>query len=672
MIRQFTPRNFRIFTKDGSEFYFKPITFLTGSNSSGKTSLVKAILVVQHYIETLRNRWSINGSFDPAKVNLNLSSMNLKLGSYSSCINKFSEDDMVSFCYEVSSDIAPYYFEVSLSFNKSPKDNGMEGELASIEVKLADEVILQVKRDKNHLKLQSLRCNGQLISFFMAFMKYMAEYNKDRDFEEWEVWEMNHVSTYKTYFTNKAINDRYPSLFKENLTKAFEKIDEYSLMFYFPLLAEFKELGKDESIIKLKELVPSDKLEYTRPYERFHETLDRVIEEYQSSDYESFVEYYLSLENLSLDKFLGRDWPIGYHTRYDLIRDEIYQNMELKFESMPWTSWPVKEFEDIYSILAMASWNDENLSSFVKTNFYYDPVSNSPEFSASHVLYEAYRDFVHLLFSEILMTPQFTNLHYVNDSFTGVQRMYSYANTSSFANVIREYADLRYLLDGKGSAYHRSDYYNKVVKFTSGDFINKWLKEFCDIESLIINSEEDGQGYALSVKHLDGRINALADEGHGITQLVHLLLEIECQVLRKKRSILDHPNQSTINYHSLAVDSPILALEEPEVSLHPALQSKLALVFEDAYTNYGISFIVETHSEYLIRKSQAIISQYDIEGKEFQDNPFKIYYFNPDGTSYEITYSESGRLENSFGPGFFDEAGNSSMEVLKREKKKKK
>ena len=171
---------------------------------------------------------------------------------------------------------------------------------------------------------------------------------------------------------------------------------------------------------------------------------------------------------------------------------------------------------------------------------------------------------------------------------------------------------------------------------------------------------------------MDGRINALADEGHGITQLVHLLLEIECQVLRKKRSILEHPNLSTINYNSLAVDSPILALEEPEVSLHPSLQSKLALAFEDAYTNYGISFIVETHSEYLIRKSQAIISQYDIEGKDFQKNPFKIYYFNPDGTSYEITYGESGRLKNSFGPGFFDEAGNSSMEILKREKKKRK
>lgn len=668
MIRQFTTKNFRIFSKEGSEFRFKPITFLTGSNSSGKTSLVKAILVVQHYIDTLRNRYSINGSFDPARTNLNISSMNLKLGSYSSCVNKFSEDDVISFSYEVSSDLAPYHFEVTLSFKKSLKDNGTEGELTSIEVKLADEIILQMERENNQLKLRRLRCNGYLMHSFIALMKSMAVYYKNSTSEEWEKY---NYGTHETYFKDDAIKNRYPALFKKNLTKALEKCDEYSLMFYFPLLAHFKGLNKSDSIVKLRGLTPSDELEYTRPYDNYNETLERVINSYQSSDYESFIEYYLSLENLSLQEFSGRFRLVGYHTRFDLIRDEICQSMEMKCESIPWTSWSVKEFNDAYTILTMVSWKDNDLPEYVKTNFYYDQDSGGPEFSASHILYDAYRDFVHLLFSEVLMTPIFTNLHYVNDSFTGVQRMYTYANNSSFAKVIREYADLRFLLDGSGNGLYENEYYNKIVKFRSGDFIHKWLKEFCDIESLILNSDEDGQGYILSVKHMNGRTNALADEGHGITQLVHMLLQIECQVLRKKRSILDHPNQFTINYNSLGLDSPILAIEEPEVSLHPSLQSKLALVFEDAYQSFGVTLIIETHSEYLIRKSQAIISQYDTEGKDFKDNPFKIYYFNPDGSSYEISYGESGRLENSFGPGFFDEAGNSSVEVLKREQKSK-
>lgn len=665
MIRQFTPKNFRIFTKDGSEFRFKPITFLTGSNSSGKTSLVKAIMVVRDYIGELRNRYSINGTFNPSEFNLNLSSMNLKLGSYISCVNKYSEDDVITFTYEVTSDLAPYIFEVTLSFGKSPKGaQGVEGELRLIEVKLSDEIILQMKREKNQLKLESIRCNDNLLYCFLAFIRSIYSYTHEDAPKEWAKFKN---LAHQTYLNNVQIRDRFPALFKTDLRKPLEKLDDSNLMFYFPILADFKGLNKAESIAKLSSLLCADTLKYCRGWD----SLERVIQSFKESNFETLNEYYLSLENSCLNEFTHRSWPTGYHTRYDLIRDEVCQNMKLKCESAPFNSWPIETFQDVYKLLTMTSWDDDNLSLYVNEDFYYDEYSCSPEFSSCHKLYAAYSDFIYMLLSEVLMTSQFENLHYVNDSFSGVQRMYTYNNKSSFAQVIRDYVDLRYLLDGSCMSMHNNDYFDTIVKFKSGDFINKWIKEFCDIESLILSSDEDGQGFLVAVKHTDGRVNPLADEGHGITQLAHLLLQIECQILRKKRSILDIPNQFTINYNSLDIDSLVLAIEEPEVSLHPSLQSKLALVFEDAYRTYHIAFIIETHSEYLIRKSQAIIAQYDIEGKDFKDNPFKIYYFNPDGSSYEITYGESGRLQNSFGSGFFDEAGNSSIEILKREQKLK-
>lgn len=668
MIRQFRPQNFRIFTNDVNDFTFKPITFLTGSNSSGKSSLVKAIIVVQNYIETLRNRFLVNGSFDPAKINLNLSSMNLKLGGYTSCVNKGSDDSRISFSYEVSSDLAPYKFEVSLSFDKSPKDDGTEGELDSIEIKLSDERILYMKREKNQLKLDSIKCNGFLMYAFITFMKSRAVHYRENTSEEWNQYK---YGTHKTYFNNDEIKDRYPVLFKTEFIRALKVLDESQILFYFPIMSTFIGLDKEACIVKLKSLSPADTLECTRLYDEYQEILERVVKSFQASEYESFMDYYLNLENETLDKFHSNFNIVGFHTRYDLIRDEICANLKLACRNTRWSKWPVLEFEDIYTLLTLVSWEDPKLDSYVKKDFYYDAASGEPEFTASHNLYEAFVEFIHLLFSELLMTPQFTNLYYVNDSFTGVQRMYTYNNQSSFAQVIREYADLKYLLDGSAENHYNDDYYNTIVKFKSGDFINKWLKEFCDIESLNLSSDKDGYGYVLSVTHSDGLVTPLADEGHGITQLVHLLLQIECQILRKKRSILDYPNQLTINYTSLAVDSPVLAVEEPEVSLHPSLQSKLALLFNDAYQTYMISFIIETHSEYLIRKSQAIISQYDTEGKDFEENPFKIYYFNPDGSSYEITYGESGRLQDSFGPGFFDEAGNSTIVILKREQKKR-
>ena len=55
--------------------------------------------------------------------------------------------------------------------------------------------------------------------------------------------------------------------------------------------------------------------------------------------------------------------------------------------------------------------------------------------------------------------------------------------------------------------------------------------------------------------------------------------------------------------------------------------------------------------------------------EEFENRPFAVYYIDRGGHSYELVYQESGRFENSFGPGFFDEASRSSLEILKREKR---
>ena len=98
------------------------------------------------------------------------------------------------------------------------------------------------------------------------------------------------------------------------------------------------------------------------------------------------------------------------------------------------------------------------------------------------------------------------------------------------------------------------------------------------------------------------------------------------------------------------------------------MQSLLADIFYDAYRNYDIHFIVETHSEYLIRRTQAIIADYKSDD-EFENRPFSVYYIGPKGKAYEMEYTKSGRFNNSFGEGFFDEASRSSLRILKRERR---
>lgn len=110
----------------------------------------------------------------------------------------------------------------------------------------------------------------------------------------------------------------------------------------------------------------------------------------------------------------------------------------------------------------------------------------------------------------------------------------------------------------------------------------------------------------------------------------------------------------------------LVTIEEPEQNLHPALQSKLADMFLDFYEQFGCQCIVETHSEYIIRRAQVLVAQ-GIRKKAFSldDNPFKVYYFPDDESSpYDMTFKENGRFEKSFGPGFFDVAGESNLALL--------
>ena len=110
----------------------------------------------------------------------------------------------------------------------------------------------------------------------------------------------------------------------------------------------------------------------------------------------------------------------------------------------------------------------------------------------------------------------------------------------------------------------------------------------------------------------------------------------------------------------------LIILEEPEIHLHPKFQSLLAEMFLDAYEKYNIHFIVETHSEYLIRKTQVLVAEknYVNENELNEKNSFKIYYVPNGDKPYEMKFRTDGCFENDFGEGFFDEAENLAFKLM--------
>lgn len=113
----------------------------------------------------------------------------------------------------------------------------------------------------------------------------------------------------------------------------------------------------------------------------------------------------------------------------------------------------------------------------------------------------------------------------------------------------------------------------------------------------------------------------------------------------------------------------MLFVEEPEQNLHPALQSKLADMFYEYLQVSDVQVIVETHSEYLIRRTQVLAaSAIKNDGRSLTEinDTMKVYYFPEDDAPYSMEYRDNGQFECLFGEGFYDEAGNNYLDLLKR------
>lgn len=98
-----------------------------------------------------------------------------------------------------------------------------------------------------------------------------------------------------------------------------------------------------------------------------------------------------------------------------------------------------------------------------------------------------------------------------------------------------------------------------------------------------------------------------------------------------------------------AVPGDVILVENPEIHLHPAAQSRLSDFFTFV-VNAGIQLIIETHCDHLINKLQ-----YEVYKKRLRAGDVVIYY-KPGITVpfLSIRIKESGRFSREFPDGFFD------------------
>jgi predicted ATPase len=151
----------------------------------------------------------------------------------------------------------------------------------------------------------------------------------------------------------------------------------------------------------------------------------------------------------------------------------------------------------------------------------------------------------------------------------------------------------------------------------------------------------------LPVQELRIKINDIwsniADVGYGVALQLPILFE----ALYSER---------------VSKESKILLIEQPEVHVHPRLQAKLIEVLCSLSNN--TSYIIETHSEHIVRKLQSIIknSQFNLKPSDVA-----ITYFhkkNKQLIMQKHELDEKGRLIPNLPSGFFDSTYLLAKELL--------
>lgn len=253
---------------------------------------------------------------------------------------------------------------------------------------------------------------------------------------------------------------------------------------------------------------------------------------------------------------------------------------------------------------------------------------------------EQYREEIRLLAKKVAAALRNNVIEYIYTHAVAQKIVFSYEDKNDYIAAVLH------------------DYFEEQIQENDKErlFVLEWMKKF-EIGTDFQIDCKSGAAYYVKVKNMTNREMELADLGLGYIQIMILLLKLATFISR---------------YEGPATPTPTIVIEEPEQNLHPRLQSLLADLFADIYTDYGFRFIIETHSEYIIRSVQNIVLQqsYHDQDELEQKNPFKVYYFPIDKAPYDMGFMPSGRFKNKFESGFFDEAGRLHMTIIKHERRK--
>lgn len=698
MTTNYTIKNFRVFDNEGVSLDIKPITILTGCNSSGKSSIVKSLLLLCDYFSQLK-------SAKKNKQDLSLSSYKFdftkkphnSLGKFSKVVNSYSNDKNVTLAIQVHSDILAQNMTVEMTFASDENDDNTNGYITSIKIKNEQDIVVYSSSNEKHV-------SGNLFVLFPEFLRfvymqhfisgYQSAYNnyqfigkpsKEECDNLYELLKVELAEYKQQYGASSLIdinrwnnnNRRNGSFLANNIKEGniFEEMRDNGIICYLPILSKL-DGSKEETIKFINQFIAKSEDKGLKS------VLTKIIIDFEESECNDFKQYYKNKEenyysDFSMTVFpaLGKYPKLFQASRLILYSQEICvspyctgtnislddshktteeeRQIEKELEIQKWESRPLS-FEMLFEAMA---WMNE--SYFPERHEYhngFDGIYSGYSSKTERLFFE----FIEMAIENIVIDATPEALLYVSSSIINIQRLYPLESSDEFTQLIKDYLQAKIEL-------------SQEMDYIPNTFMNKWVKKFGIGERISIKIDDEGLGATIRLhKTAEDAGMLLADNGYGITQLFAILLHIEVAIMRRitTKKIADN-NISPVTYdedRKKIYSSPTIAIEEPEIHLHPRYQSMLAEMFVDAYKNYGIHFIIETHSEYLVRKNQVMVAE-----KLISPNDIVVAYAFSDIMEQEkgqtscvkqIEIESDGSLSDNFGSGFYDEATNSFQRLM--------
>ena len=689
-------KNFRVFDENGATFELNPITILTGANSSGKSTVNKAILLLQDFCEQIKADHNEGKSLKLGRYKLDFHKQpHSIMGNFENALHRGRTENNDRIVIEVQAE--SYFLKqeviLHLEFGMLKEDDLKNGYLMAYSIRTQDGTTLY-SNERNKSAFMDFSSVKKDFLYFIHYQHILANYEESQYYEEIPTEELG--TDFQTILSDEK-NWTYPFVW-QHLNRKQEWKDGYSapatsllsdalkmkqqlidssfsfnspalgVLCYFPCLWALKDVEKKDLRGQINEAIKSKGVDMSLkaiPEEDSHlffrddlndtkeNILNLFLEEFEASNANSLHEFVCSLEN---DFFFVHNEI----SRLGTSDEFIYPRHSPNFDNSKYVKFWSK------ALLAFNVINEIMVSSDKK---YIEPeYTEFGYFMYDYFMEKHVNNWIKMILEDIFLNIIPGELSYAKATLIQPRRVYPLDDDSDFSQTIKNFLEAKRKWNIKEGADRRkvAENHLSTIYYQTSDFTNKWLQRFGIAHHVDINIEAEGQSAIFKLHQGENgeRATSLADEGLGILQLVSIFIKVETAILESQLNDLRNPTgMESLPYSKFFYTTIIV--EEPEIHLHPKYQSLLADMFLEAYEKYNIHFIIETHSEYLIRKAQVLVAEAEYANIEelHLANPFRVYYIPKNGGPYDMKFKTSGRFENSFGVGFFDEAGQQALKL---------